>query len=67
MGYFGAPQHNCGLQLIYCECYDKRVSVPEISAAEGCVQKLCVFYLNYLEIFVRENPYPYVVHRRVTL
>lgn len=29
--------------------------------------KLLAFYLNYFEIFVRENPHPYVVHRRVTL
>lgn len=35
--------------------------------ASSYIQKLLVFYLNYLEIFVRENPYPYVVHRRVTL
>lgn len=35
--------------------------------ASSNIQKLLVFYLNYLEIFVRVNPYPYVVHRRVTL
>lgn len=42
------------------------VEIRELLAS-SYIQKLLVFYLNYLEIFARENPYPYVVHRRVTL